>query len=116
MQSVAQFSSVSLALVNMSRILSNLSDDGACLSRPGEIVDDDSAVKVEVPVVNEALEPVRKADRSQSMVWGYFTDVVQPQKLKAAVCKPCRHLINHHKKSESAINHLNKFSEFRHIL
>ena len=113
---MAQFSSVSLALVNMGRIMSDLSDDSACLSRPGEIVDDDSVVEVEVPVVDEALEPVRKTGRSQSMVWGYFTNVVQPQKLKAVVCKHCRHLINHHEKSESAINHLNACSEFRHVM
>ena len=62
--------------------MSDLSDDGACLSRTGEIVDDDSVVEVEVTVVDEELEPVRNTGRSQSMVWGYFTDVVQPQKLK----------------------------------
>uniref|UniRef100_M4B9K6 Uncharacterized protein n=1 Tax=Hyaloperonospora arabidopsidis (strain Emoy2) TaxID=559515 RepID=M4B9K6_HYAAE len=69
----------------MSRIMSDLRGDGACLSRP------------EVPVVDEALEPVRKPGRSQSMICGYFTDVEQPQKLKAAVCKHWRHHINHHK-------------------
>ena len=79
-------------------------------------MDDDSVVEVEVPVVDEALDPVGKTGRSQSMVWGYFTDVVQPQKLKAEVCKHCRHLINHHKKSESAINHLSKCSEFHHVM
>ena len=77
--------------------MSDLRGDGACLSRPGEIVDDDSVVEVEVPVVDEALEPVRKPGRSQSMICGYFTDVEQPQKLKAAVCKHWRHHINHHK-------------------
>ena len=84
-QSVAHFSLFSLALVNVSRIMSDLSDNNACISSPGKIVDDDSVAEVKVPVVDKALKSVRKTGRRQIMLWGYFKKVVHPQMIKAAV-------------------------------
>ena len=54
-KSVAQISLVSITLVNISRIMSDFSDDGAYLSRPGDIVDDVSVVELDVPVVSKPL-------------------------------------------------------------
>lgn len=51
--------------------------------------------------------------RSQSDVWILYTKTNEPHKLKAAICRHCNTLVNHHKKSELARNHLLKCHNFR---
>ena len=59
----------------------------------------------------------KKRGRKMSEFWTLFTDDSNPQKMKSAVCKHCKTLINHHKKSESAKVHLNcKCSVFRRVM
>ncbi|CAM6024631.1 unnamed protein product [Sphagnum balticum] len=58
----------------------------------------------------------RKRGRQGSDLWNLYTDDVNPHQHKLAVCKHCRMLMNHHKKSESVKVHLNKCAPFRKLL
>jgi len=57
-----------------------------------------------------------KRGRHGSGVWDFFTNDSNPHLRKSAVCKHCRSLVNHHKKSESARVHLNKCTPFRRLM
>ena len=72
--------------------------------------DDDDVVIVEQP------DQGRKCGRSTSTVWILFTNDDNPQNAKRAKCKHCNTLVNHHKKSESAMTHLNNCSKFRTLM
>ncbi len=58
----------------------------------------------------------RKCGRQSSDLWSLYTDDVNPHQHKSAVCKHCRMLMNHHKKSESVKVHLNKCAPFRKLM
>ncbi len=55
----------------------------------------------------------RKRGRQGSDLWSLYTDDIQH---KSAICKHCRMLVNHHKKSESVKVHLNKCAPFRKLM
>jgi hypothetical protein len=55
----------------------------------------------------------RKRGRQGSDLWSLYTDNINPHQHKSAVCKHCRMLVNHHKKSELVKVHLNKCAPFR---
>ena len=61
--SVAQFSSVNLALVIISRIMPVFSNDGAFYLGQVKKVDDDTVVEVQIRVVDEATNSVRNPVR-----------------------------------------------------
>jgi hypothetical protein len=54
----------------------------------------------------------RKRGRQGSDLWSLYTDDVNSHQNKSAVCKHCRMLVNHHKKSESVKVHLNNCALF----
>ncbi|CAM6015243.1 unnamed protein product [Sphagnum balticum] len=58
----------------------------------------------------------RKRGRQGGDLWSLYTDDVNPHQHKLAVCKHCRMLVNHHKKSESVKVHLNKCAPFRKLM
>jgi hypothetical protein len=58
----------------------------------------------------------RKRGRQGSDLWNLYTDDINPHQHKLAVCKHCRMLMNHHKKSESVKVHLNKCAPFRKLM
>jgi hypothetical protein len=58
----------------------------------------------------------RYRGRPTSSVWKLFTNDLNPAKLKSAVCKHCKTLINHHKKGESAQVHLNRCLVFCRLM
>jgi hypothetical protein len=58
----------------------------------------------------------RKRGRQGSDLWSLYTDEVNPHKHKSAICKHCRMLVNHHKKSESVKVHLNKCAPFGKLM
>lgn len=62
------------------------------------------------------LSKAMKRGRRTSDLWSLFTNDPNPQKLKSAVCKHCKIVINYHKKSEYAKTHLNKCSAFRKVV
>ena len=53
-----------------------------------------------------------KRGRVLSTVWSMFTDAPNPQQIKSALCKHCKTVVNHHKKSECAQTHLNHCKPF----
>jgi hypothetical protein len=54
----------------------------------------------------------RKCGRQGTDLWSLYTDNVNLHQHKSAICKHCRMLVNHHKKSESVKVHLNKCALF----
>ncbi len=58
----------------------------------------------------------RKRGRQGSDLWSLYTNDVNPHQHKSAICKHCRMLMNHHKKSESVRVHLNKCASFRKLV
>ncbi|CAK9218302.1 unnamed protein product [Sphagnum troendelagicum] len=58
----------------------------------------------------------RKRGRQGSDLWSLYTNDVNPHQHKSAICKHCRMLMNHHKKSESVKVHLNKCAPFRKLM
>jgi len=58
----------------------------------------------------------RKRGRQGSDMWSLYTNDVNPHQHKSAICKHCRMLMNHHKKSESVKVHLNKCAPFRKLM
>jgi hypothetical protein len=58
----------------------------------------------------------RKRGRQGNDLWSLYTDDVNPHQHKSIVCKHCRMLMNHHKKSESVKVHLNKCALFRKLM
>jgi hypothetical protein len=55
---------------------------------------EDDAEK-DLTAIGRGKKPYR--GRSTSSVWELFTNDLNPAKLKSAVCKDCKTLINHHK-------------------
>jgi hypothetical protein len=54
--------------------------------------------------------------RKQHKVWQYLTPDADPCKNNLSMCKHCSIRINHHKKREVAISHLNRCGTFRHLM
>ena len=87
-----------------------------------EISSSESETENEHPVINDSenIEMIRSEKskyhvigRSRSNIWQLYSNATECHKLKAAVCRHCNNLVNHHKKSELARNHLLKCREFR---
>ncbi len=81
---------------------------------------DDAAVCADDPLDgngnDDAVVGGRKRGRQGNDLWSFYTDDVNPHQHKSAVCKHCRMLVNHHKKSESVKVHLNKCVPFRKFM
>jgi xanthine dehydrogenase molybdopterin-binding subunit B len=58
----------------------------------------------------------RKRGGQGSDLWSLYTDDVNLHQNKSTVCKHCRMLVNHHKKSESVKVHLNNCVMFRKLM
>jgi hypothetical protein len=80
----------------------------------GEFQDDVVVLEEELTATGRGT--MRDRGRPTSTVWEQFTNDLNPFKLKSAVCKHCKTLINHHKKGESAKVHLNKCRAFRRLM
>jgi hypothetical protein len=65
---------------------------------------------------DDAIVRRRKHGRQGSDLWSLYTDDVNPHQHKSTVCKHCRMLVNHHKKSKSMNFHLNKCALFRKLM
>jgi preprotein translocase subunit SecD len=60
--------------------------------------------------LSESVEPAQsKRGRSASDISAFFTAAADPQTRKSAKCRHCNQVVNHHKKGESAMRHLNKY-------
>jgi hypothetical protein len=57
----------------------------------------------------------RNRGRQSSSLWELFIRDDNPHQTKSAVCKHCRIVVNHRKKSEYAKLHLNKCQQFRKL-
>ncbi len=58
----------------------------------------------------------RKCGRQGNDLWTLYTNDVNPHQHKSTICKHCRMLMNHHKKSESMKVHLNKCAPFHKLM
>jgi hypothetical protein len=58
----------------------------------------------------------RKRGQQGSDLWSLYTDDVNSHQHKSAVCKHCRMLVNHHKKSKSVKVPLNKCASFHKLM
>jgi hypothetical protein len=65
---------------------------------------------------DDAVVGGRKRGQQGSDLWSLYTDDINPHQHKSTVCKHCRMLVNHHKKSESVKVHLNKCASFRKLV
>lgn len=59
---------------------------------------------------------ISNTGRQKSELWSLFTESATPQKLKQAICRHCKSMFNHHKKSELAQKHLLKCIAFRNYV
>ena len=62
-------------------------------------------------MISKSVSP-SKGNRVSPM-WSYFTDMVEPWKLKSAVCKHCLKTVKYHKKNEHASAHLKSCAAFK---
>jgi hypothetical protein len=69
------------------------------------LANDDAVVEIADPASGK-----RERGRVSSTVWDFFTSDANPHHAKSAMCKHCKVLVNHHKKSEPAKVHLHKCS------
>jgi hypothetical protein len=72
-------------------------------------MEDDTANSGSTTISELLQEPdnSKKHGRPVNSIWEYYTNAENPHKLKSAKCKNCNQVVNHHKKSESVIIHLN---------
>jgi hypothetical protein len=81
------------------------------------IADGSSAAASIIVEEDDTLANVaQKGGRKRNPFWDYFTNDVDPQKRKSAICKHCCQQVNHHKKSEQAMIHINSCPPFRKMM